>query len=241
MMLKTQGEVPEDEILQTVDAVKDFIALSVNRRFDALRKTRSLPDEKDALARLAIGDASYSLGLLEALMDSNINAIAKTTSEQKREALIKETSFAAIMFGNLANLSDTRLATESFELAIDLSPNNVNAWGRLADMYYKISEHQKAIESYKKLLALSDEEVYPRQVANAHQKLALYYFEQGDTSNATKLYDSSKKYYDYIGINKDLESQELEIIEIIESRQKEELQNAITRIFNSKKWQLSCA
>ena len=241
MMLRTQGEVSEDEILQTVDAVRDFIALSVNKRFDVLRKNKELPDEKDAITRLANGDVSYSLGLLEALMDSNISTMAKTTSEQKRENLIKETSFAAIMFGNLASLSDTRLATESFELAIDLSPNNVNAWGRLADMHYKISEHQKAIEAYKKLLELSDEEIYPRQVANAHQKLAQYYFEQGDNSKAAKLYNSSKKYYDYIGINKNLEKRELEIVEIIESRQKEELQNAIVRIFGSKKWQLSYA
>lgn len=45
----------EENILQTIDAVKDFIALCINGKFTPLRGTKTLPDEEKALYNLARG------------------------------------------------------------------------------------------------------------------------------------------------------------------------------------------
>ena len=50
---------------------------------------------------------------------------------------------------------------------------------------------------------------------------------------AAKLYNNSKAYYDSIGINRRLDKKEVEIIEIIESRQNEDLEATIAKILQN--------
>lgn len=83
---------------------------------------------------------------------------------------------------------------------------------------------------------LADEEIYPRQVANAGKMLSQYYYAQGNSLQAAKLYNSSKQYYDSIGINRRLDKKEVEIIEIIESRQNEDLESTIAKILQNREF-----
>ena len=84
--------------------------------------------------------------------------------------------------------------------------------------------------AYQNVINLADEDVYPRQVANANKMLSQYYYEQGNSLQAAKLYNASKQYYDSIGINRRLDKKEVEIVEIIESRQSEDLETTIAKI-----------
>ena len=68
------------------------------------------------------------------------------------------------------------------------------------------------------------------KIANAEKMLSQYYYAQGDSLQAAKLHNSSKGYYDSIGINRRLDRQEVEIVEIIESHQQEELEETIGKI-----------
>ena len=136
----------------------------------------------------------------------------------------------------LASLSDVHLATGAFELAIELAPQNVNAWSRAADMYARTESNNKAVWAYENVLNLADEEIYPRQVANAGKMLSQFYYAQGNSLQAAKLYNSSKQYYDSIGINRRLDKKEVEIIEIIESRQNEDLESTIAKILQNREF-----
>ena len=64
--------------------------------------------------------------------------------------------------------------------------------------------------------------------------MSQHLYAQGNSLQAAKLYNSSKQYYDSLGINRRLDKQEVEIIEIIEAHQKEELQATIQKILSQK-------
>ena len=81
---------------------------------------------------------------------------------------------------------------------------------------------------------MADEELHPLEVANASKMLSQYLYSQGNSLQAAKLYNNSKQFYDSLGINRRLDKQEIEIIEIIESHQKDELQKTIDKILSTK-------
>ena len=164
-------------------------------------------------------------------MDYNIDR-SQNAPEAKRNELYQEISQQACLFGSLAAINDIHLATGAFELSIELYPSNINAWSRLGDMYARAESYNKAIWAYQKVLSQADEDVYARQVANANKMMSQHLYAQGNSLQAAKLYNSSKQFYDNLGINRHLDKQEVEIIEIIESHQKEELSMTIARILN---------
>ena len=234
VMFRNQGKNSEDDILQIIDSIKDFIALCINQNFDRLPNASQLPREEDALFHLAQGDPTLALAMLEALMDINIDRSSMAGIDVKKDEIFKEISAQSCVFGSLAAINDIHLATGAFELAIELNPNNVNAWCRLGDMYAKADSNNKAVWAYQNVLTLADEEIYARQVANANKMMSQHLYAQGNSLQAAKLYNSSKQYYDSLGINRRLDKQEVEIIEIIEAHQKEELQATIQKILSQK-------
>lgn len=234
LMFRNQGKNSEDDILQIIDSIKDFIALCINQNFDRLPNASQLPREEDALFHLAQGDPTLALAMLEALMDFNIDRSSMAGIDVKKDEIFKEISAQSCVFGSLAAINDIHLATGAFELAIELNPNNVNAWCRLGDMYAKADSNNKAVWAYQNVLTLADEEIYARQVANANKMMSQHLYAQGNSLQAAKLYNSSKQYYDSLGINRRLDKQEVEIIEIIEAHQKEELQATTQKILSQK-------
>lgn len=234
LMFRNQGKNSEDDILQIIDSIKDFIALCINQNFDRLPNASQLPREEDALFHLAQGDPTLALAMLEALMDFNIDRSSMAGIDVKKDEIFKEISAQSCVFGSLAAINDIHLATGAFELAIELNPNNVNAWCRLGDMYAKADSNNKAVWAYQNVLTLADEEIYARQVANANKMMSQHLYAQDNSLQAAKLYNSSKQYYDSLGINRRLDKQEVEIIEIIEAHQKEELQATIQKILSQK-------
>ena len=235
VMYRNMSKSSEDEVLQTIDAVKNFIALCINGKFDKIANTINTPSIEDALFHLANGDTSYALSLLEKLMDENIDNAVDLPNGELRNELFNTTSNYAVTFGSLAAVSDVHLATGAFELAVELSPQNVNAWNRLGDMYTYGEAESKAVWAYTNVLSMANEELNEQQLANANKMLSQYYYQQGDSLQAAKMYNSSRGYYDSIGINRNLDRQEIEIIELIESRQKELLQDTIVAVLNNKK------
>jgi len=234
IMYRNMYNETEETVLQTIDAIKDFIALCLNGQFAVLHKEKTLPKEDKALYNLALGDCSLSLALLEALMDSNINKATSMQAGNKRDKLFALTSNYAQTFGALAALNDIHLATGAFELAIELYPQNINAWNRIGDMYKLAENDSQALKAYQNVLALSDEDINIRQVANAEKMLSQFYYAQGDSLQAAKLYNRSKGYYDSIGINRRLDRQEVEIVEIIKSHQREDLNETINKILSNR-------
>ena len=99
-------------------------------------------------------------------------------------------------------------------------------------MYAKAGSDNKAIWAYQNVMSMGDEDMYPHQTANANKQLSQYYYGQGDTKKAAKLYNSSNDYYATIGINQDLTAREQEIINIIESNQDADMPNTISKLLN---------
>ncbi len=233
VMFRTQGSYSEDDVLQLIESIKDFINLCIYGNFEKIAQYVSIPKEEDALYHLAQGDPSLALAMIEALMDYNIDR-SNMVSASKKEDLFKDISNQASIFGTMASINDVRLATSAFEMAIELNPNNINAWSRLGDMFALAETNNKAIWAYQNVLNQADEDIYARQVANANKKMSQYLYDQGNSLQAAKLYNSSKQYYDALGINRQLDKQEMDIIEIIESRQSEDIKQTILTILQQK-------
>ena len=229
---KNQGMSDENEILKTIDALKNFINLSINGKFAKLKGYNELPNEDQALYHLANGDSSLALTLLENLMDTNIDKANNSASEEKRQKLYNEVSSYACCFGSLAELNDIMLATSSYELAIELQSTNVTAWGRLGDVYKKASSMPKAIWAYQNVLNFADAEIDINQIANANKNISEHLYAEGNSLQAAKLYNSSKQYYDSLGINRRLDRKEIEIIDIIESNQASSLPEMIRKLLS---------
>ena len=230
---RSQKESLEDDILQTIDAIKGFVSFCNLNKFSNYQ-AEGLPSEEQALYNLSKGDASMCLALLERLMNDNIDKSSRARLEQKRDALFAETSECATVFGSLAAINDIMLATGSFELAIELSPKNINAWNKLGDMYMRSDAQDKAVWAYNNLLNMADPTIYARQVANANRALSDYYYSQGDSVMAAKMYNESKRYYDSIGINNDLSARESDIINIIEEKQEENMHHTIALLLRNR-------
>lgn len=234
IMFRNQGQNSEDDILQTIDEVKNFIGLSVNKKFARISKEKNLPDEATALYRLALGDTTPALTLLEAQMDDDIEKASVLPAGKKRDEIFSQTSKLACTFGTLSAVYDTHLATGAFELSIEMAPQNINAWSRAADMYMRAGSVNKAFNAYQNVLNMADEDINPSLIANANKMLAEYYYEQGNNLQAANLSNHSRQYYDSLGINRRLDRQEVEIVEIIENRQKDELGDTINKILAAK-------
>lgn len=230
IMFRNHYSSSEEDVLQLVDAIKDFIEICRKGSFNKLRDEVSLPSEEQALYHLSEGDPSLALVMLENLMDKDIDAAGKSITEAKKSALYNEISQQALIFGNLAAINDIHLATGSFELAIELEPHNIAAWSRLADMYTKTETTNKAIWAYQNVLDMADEEINPREVANAQKNLSQHLYAQGNSLQAAKLYNSSKQFYDSLGINRRLDKQEVEIVDIIEANHQNEVMFTIQQL-----------
>lgn len=235
VMYRNMNQNSEDDILQTVEAVKDFIALCINKKFDRLVSKNKLPSVEEALYNLANGDTSLALALVEVLMDNNIEKAASLPLGEKRNEIFNATSHYATLFGTLAAVSDVHLATGAFELAIELWPQNINAWSRIGDMYALSEAENKAVWAYKQVIEMGDSEINEQQLANAGKMLSQYYYNQGESLQAAKLYNNSRGYYDSIGINRHLDRQEIEIIELIENKQREKLNDTIIAVLNNQR------
>lgn len=232
VMFRNQNLNSEDDILQTIDAIKYFVDLSRSRAFAKLPAGTQLPGEEEALYHLAKGDASLALALLEGLMDNGIEKAAQSSNEAKRDALYKTISEQACVFGTLSAVNDVMLATGAFELSIELSPNNANAWSRVGDMYLRAGSVNKAIWAYRNAVNFADEEINARELANAHKHLSQHLYDQGNSLQAAKLYNSSKQFYDSLGINRRLDKQEIEIVEIIEAHHNDDLRLTIHNLLS---------
>ena len=233
---KCQDSASEEEIIQAIDAIQSFISLSNNGRFQSLPNQNMLPSAESALIALSNSDTGPALSLMEALINNMVDKAAEANMPQKRDIIFLEASNYACVFGSLAALEDDpSLAVSAFELALELSPKNPNAWSRTADLYLKSKTDSKAVWAYQNVLSFADSNAYPHQIANANQKLAQYYEKQGNMNKASELYYLSNAYYNTIGINARLTEKEQNIIDIIESKQHENIQNSVDRLLNLSK------
>ncbi len=232
LRVRCGDKASEEDIIQLIDSMKNFISLCNNGKFTNLPGAEYLPTPDEALYNLAQGDSTYCLSMLEALMNSTVDKGHSVKIAQKRDIAFMEASNYACTFGTLASLTDKQLALSSFELAIELSPKNVNAWSRVADMYNVSSLDSKAIWAYQNVITMGDEDIYPHQVANANMQMSKYYYSQGDNAKASSLYSYSHNYYSSIGINQELTVKEHDIIGIIESKQQEDLPDTINKLLH---------
>ena len=227
---KNQGMNDESEILKAIDALKTFIDLCVSGKFMGLKNYNDLPTEEDALYHIANGDPSLALVLLENLMDTSIDKANKYASEAKRQNLYGEVSKYACCFGALSELNDIMLATSAYELALELQATNVVAWGYLGDVYKKANSQAKAVWAYENVLNYADEDIDVAQIANANRNMSEFLYAEGNSLQAAKLYNSSKQYYDSLGINRRLDKKELEVIAIIEENHEANLSDMIQKL-----------
>ena len=234
IMYKNQHLNTEDDVIQTITAVKFFIYLCVNGRFQNLNPHKTLPQEDAALFHLANGDGSLALTLMEELIDRKIAKLKTMPEGKEQDKVWCEASNCATIFGSLAALVNNRLATSAFELAIEMNPRNVTAWGRLGDMYFREDIEEKSMWAYSNVLNIADEGIYTQQIANANKMMASYYSEMGSRDIAASMLKSADSFYNSIGINLPLSDQETKIIDLIETKQFENIEKIIEKLFSSK-------
>ena len=98
ILFRNQYMSSEEDVLQLIDAVKDFIGLCKNQEFSKLENYSSLPHEEEALYHLAEGDASLALAMIEALMNNGIDHASALSADAKRESLYLVFSRQAVIF-----------------------------------------------------------------------------------------------------------------------------------------------
>ena len=217
-----KGADDPEEIMQLVRSIKNFIGYCNTGKFAQLPKSLSLPDCYDAVYSLALGDNKSCMELMEALLNAQVGVA------QRQKGLSKELSYAlaadyACTMGTLANLNNYELAINSFELALDLAPKNVNALSRAADLYLQDNNSAKAAEIYQQVLNLADNVIYPEQKANANVKLAQYYKTSGKMFKADEMEKEGRKFFDESGIRNPLSDAEKKTLQILLAEQNEKL------------------
>lgn len=227
LMFRSQDDWSEESVIQLVSAVKEFLTLCNQGAFDNVRRLHDLPSDEDCILRLLAGDTTYAMALLEALMDDKINQAVTKKSVSGRNAVFQQASVYACHFGTLAEVNDDALATASFELAVEMNPDNPLAWSRCADIYKKTGQDDKAGRAYRNALKLAEQRQDKQREANACKFLSQYLYAHGESTQAAELYLQSKNYYDSIGINRPLDRKELEIIAQIDNADTSNIINSV--------------
>ena len=233
---RNQGQTEKEEILQTISAVKDFISLCNTGKFDRLPNRSELPDNEEAIYAWAKGDNSYCLSLMENLIKQQIDK-ADTQNGLVKELTYAQAASYACIFGNIAGTNNSELAQNSFELALELAPQNTNAWSRCGDIYWQQGNFDKAVYAYQTVVENGDNVLYAPQIANAQHKLALYYADNGKNNTAMDLEQNSINYYQNSGITTSLSEQENQTLQYIEQTGSENLQPAILKLLQNQQAQ----
>lgn len=226
-----KGADDAEEIIQLVKAVKNFVGYCNTGKFAQLPGRANLPTCEDSLYSLTMGDNKQCMELMETLLNTQVSLA------QRQKGLSKELSYAlaadyACTMGTLANLNNYELAINSFELAVELAPKNVNALSRCADLYWQDNNTAKAAEVYQQVLTLADDVIYPEQKANANVKLAQYYRVSGKMFKADEMEKEGRKFFDEYGVKNPLSDMEKNTIQVLLSDQRENMYKYIKELLN---------
>lgn len=226
---RNQGEKNTEEILQTISAVRDFVTLCNTGKFNSLPARSELPSNNEALYNWAQGDNSLCLLLLENLIKQQIDT-AETKSGLPQDLIYAQAASYSCLFGTIAMENNLELAQNSFELALELAPQSINAWSRCGDVYWQQKDYKNAVFAYQNVADNGDKILYAPQIANARHKLAEYNTDSGNTDTAAKLEKDSQSYYDEIGITKSLSDKENESLNFIAENQQINLESSIIKL-----------
>lgn len=226
---RNQGEKNTEEILQTISAVRDFVTLCNTGKFNSIPARSELPSNNEALYNWAQGDNSLCLLLLENLIKQQIDT-AETKSGLPQDLIYAQAASYSCLFGTIAMENNLELAQNSFELALELAPQSINAWSRCGDVYWQQKDYKNAVYAYQNVADNGDKILYAPQIANARHKLAEYNIDSGNTDTAAKLEKDSQSYYDEIGITKSLSDKENESLNFIAENQQINLESSIIKL-----------
>lgn len=226
---RNQGEKNTEEILQTISAVRDFVTLCNTGKFNSIPARSELPSNNEALYNWAQGDNSLCLLLLENLIKQQIDT-AETKSGLPQDLIYAQAASYSCLFGTIAMENNLELAQNSFELALELAPQSINAWSRCGDVYWQQKDYKNAVYAYQNVADNGDKILYAPQIANARHKLAEYNIDSGNTDTAAKLEKDSQRYYDEIGITKALSDKEDENLNFIAENQQINLESSIIKL-----------
>lgn len=226
---RNQGEKNTEEILQTISAVRDFVTLCNTGKFNSIPARSELPSNNEALYNWAQGDNSLCLLLLENLIKQQIDT-AETKSGLPQDLIYAQAASYSCLFGTIAMENNLELAQNSFELALELAPQSINAWSRCGDVYWQQKDYKNAVYAYQNVADNGDKILYAPQIANARHKLAEYNIDSGNTDTAAKLEKDSQSYYDEIGITKALSNKEDESLNFIAENQQINLESSIIKL-----------
>lgn len=226
---RNQGEKNTEEILQTISAVRDFVTLCNTGKFNSIPARSELPSNNEALYNWAQGDNSLCLLLLENLIKQQIDT-AETQSGLPQDLIYAQAASYSCLFGTIAMENNLELAQNSFELALELAPQSINAWSRCGDVYWQQKDYKNAVYAYQNVADNGDKILYAPQIANARHKLAEYNIDSGNTDTAAKLEKDSQSYYDEIGITKALSDKEDESLNFIAENQQINLESSIIKL-----------
>lgn len=209
----------EEDVLQTVRSICDFIGLARHNMFANLPNSRQLPSPNAALSALAEnGDNTLCLELLKFLTRQYIEDAEQATGINQKLYFAQAANYACLA-GNFALLDDLDLALNSYHFATEITPENVNAWSRLGDVYWQQGSAEKAMFAYQSVLELGDHAMYGGQIANAKKHLAIYYKQQGLEAQAQDYQASSDRYYAQNGLREPLTEVEDAAYDVVMSRQ----------------------
>ena len=99
--------------------------------------------------------------------------------------------------GNIAYLNNSKEALEAYSKAIELDPENKDAWNRLGHINFRLGDLEGAKVAYQKVLVLAGDEQLGQSVA--YGNLAMVYRSQADLDKAKELLLKSLEIDEAIG------------------------------------------
>ena len=207
-------EYNEEEIISIVQTIRDFIGMCNSGKFDYIVQQKHFPSTKDALLALANGNSTPCLVLLQTLLNQQMD------KADKEDGILQDLNYAiaanyACIMGNIARITDNDLAHNSYELATELSPRNVDAWNRLGDIFLTENSFEKAMIAYQNVLDIGDKNLYETAIANAQKNLSVYYEQKGWQERSQELSVGYNTFYESYGLKKALTSQESMVYNLI--------------------------
>lgn len=195
------------DIEKIIPVLTDQLESATQREQDHLDQIQQLTEAVEALANERDKpDAPAGIDEALSLLAKGETQAAETVFESIKEhrkaegvAAHKEAAAAARHIGALAYLHDTDKALAVYREAVDLDPDNADAWNQLGRLLYRTGDLDNAEQAYGRVLALGNTLDDKELLAVAFGNLGILYTTRGDLDRAEEMYEKSLEIEESLG------------------------------------------
>jgi tetratricopeptide (TPR) repeat protein len=196
---KETTEQIQDVKINLKESINQIVIILTNKyQIDSRAKDEHIKALTQAISELSkgqdiLGSKKQIEAAMTALAQGNTEKAKQLFSKaaKKGEQYAQQTAKAYRNLGAIAFLDDTQEATQAYQRATKLDPNDLISWNQLGHLLKRTGKLNQAISAYNKILTLGGNNQDKKAIAIAYGNLGVVYQAQGELDKAIEFYQKA--------------------------------------------------